>query len=437
MVPLVIHSGLLRGAGLTTVDTKTSFGSVKFKSAVMSISLVTPLRRETAAVNALIPSILRRGTESCPDMQTLSAAIDELYGGSIEPVVRKRGEAQCVGFVASFLDDAYTPDGEGILGQAVRQLCELLLRPCTENGVFRADYTEQEKVNLRDRIAADVNDKRQYAVNRLVEEMCAAEPYGVGQMGRIEDVDAITPRSAWEQYRELLLHAQIEVYYSGSANPHDVYALFRETLTELGIPREPSYDYAYPETTVVPAPGAARRVEETLDVSQGKLSMGFRTGGIKASSPQYPALILCNALFGGATTSKLFMNVREKLSLCYYASSGIHKTKGIMVVTSGVEFRDAPRAEREILKQLDACKQGRFEDWELAGARANVIRSLRSVPDSQGLQEDWWLSQRVAELTQSPEELAGEIEKVTVDEIVAAANAIALDTVYFLKGKEG
>lgn len=425
----VIRSNLMPGVFLTNVCTK------KFKSSVLSLSLVTPLKAETAAVNALIPSILRRGTALHPDMQSLSAALDELYGGSVEPLVRKKGEKQCVGFVGSFLDDAYTLDGSSILERAVELLGELLLRPYTQDGAFCPDYTRQEKANLKDRIAAEVNEKRQYAVSRLVEEMCASEPYGVGRMGKAEDVEAITPQSAWAQYQNLLAHSRLEIYYCGSANPHVVCAIFQKVLILAGLPREGGYEV--PETVIVPSAQAPRRVEEVLDVAQGKLTMGFRTGGVTAGSPQYPALTLCNALFGGTTTAKLFLNVREKLSLCYYASSSVHRYKGLMVVSSGVEFSNVKRAEDEILAQLEACRKGEFEDREITGARAYTVSSLLTILDNQGRQEDWWLGQAVAGLSQSPQELAEAVRQVTVDEAVEAARALSLDTVYFLKGEEG
>ena len=180
-----------------------------------------------------------------------------------------------------------------------------------------------------------------------------------------------------------------------------------------------------------------RRVEETMDVAQGKLTMGFRTGGITAASPEYPALMLCNALFGGTTTSKLFLNVREKLSLCYYASSMVHKYKGVMVVSSGVEFANVKKAEDEILAQLEACRNGDFEPWEVEGARRYTVSSLRTVLDSQGRQEDYWLGQAIYGLAEGPEELAQRLEQVTTQQAVAAAKALSLDTVYFLKGTEG
>lgn len=423
----VKRTQLMPGVFLTSVNTK------KFKSSLLSMTLLTPLKKETAAVNALIPYLLRRGSEAHPDLQSLSAALDQLYGGAIDPMVRKKGEIQCVGFLGGFLDDAYTLDGGGVLDQAAELMGELLLRPYTHEGVFCPDYTRQEKANLVDRIRAEINEKRQYAVNRVVEEMCREEAYGVGRLGREADVEPITPQSAWARYQELLAHSRLELYYCGSAEHDAVCVILQRALT--GLPREGGYEV--PETVILPLAQETRRVEEAMDVAQGKLSMGFRTGGITAGSPDYPALVLCNALFGGTTTSKLFLNVREKLSLCYYASSSLLRYKGLMIVSSGVEFCNVKRAEDEIEAQLEACRRGEFESWEVEGARRYTVSSLLTMLDSQGRQEDWWLSQAVAGLTQSPQELAQAVDKVSVEAAVAAAKALNLDTVYFLKGMEG
>lgn len=423
----VTRNQLLPGVFLTAVHTK------KFKSSVLSMTLLAPLSAENAAANALIPYLLRRGSEAHPDMQSISAALDQLYGGSIEPMVRKKGEVQCLGFVGSFLDDAYTLDGGGILDEAAELMGELLLRPCTDGGAFSTEYTRQEKANLIDRIRGEINDKRSYASNRVVEEMCAGEPYGVNRLGRESDVESLTPQGLWKRYQELLGHARIELYYCGSAEPDRVCFIFQKALA--GLPREGGYQE--PSCSIVSAAQTPRRVEETMDVAQGKLTMGFRTGGITAASPEYPALMLCNALFGGTTTSKLFLNVREKLSLCYYASSMVHKYKGVMVVSSGVEFANVKKAEDEILAQLEACRNGDFEPWEVEGARRYTVSSLRTVLDSQGRQEDYWLGQAIYGLAEGPEELAQRLEQVTTQQAVAAAKALSLDTVYFLKGTEG
>lgn len=418
---------LLPGVFLTAIHTG------KFKSSMFSMTLLTPLRAQRAATEALIPFLLLRGSEAHPDMQSISARLDQLYGGSVSPVVRKKGEVHCLGLLGSFLDDSYTLDGNGILEQAVQFVGELLLQPYTENGVFSEAYTRQEKGNLADRIRSEINEKRLYATQRVVEEMCKDEPYGVSTLGREADVDAITPQSAWECYRDLLSHGRLELYYCGSAPAQKVKDIFLNTLQEL--PREGGYDL--PRPLILPRAETVRQVEEHLDVMQGKLAMGLRTGGITASSPDYPALMLCNAIFGGTTTSKLFLHVREKLSLCYYADSGLHKFKGLMLISSGVEFDQRQRAEDEIMAQLESCRRGEIEPWEMDGARRSTISALRTVLDNQGRQEDWWLGQAVAGLDQGPETLAQALETVNVAQVVQTAQALCLDTVYFLSGREG
>ena len=420
------RSELFPGVHLTAVHTE------KFKSCVLGASFLAPLDRTTAACNALLPSVLRRGAEAHPDMESLSAALDELYGGSIEPVVRTRGEVQCVGFLGSFLDDAYTLDGSAILEKAAALLGELLLRPCTERGVFRCDYTDRERQNLIDRIRAQVNDKRSYALLRLKREMCAGEPFGVDRLGDEASARAITPESLWARYQELLHTAPMELYYCGSARPERVADALRAALSQLptGGARAP-----LPRPVAKEAPAPPRTVVESLDVTQGKLTMGLRTG-CAVWSGDYPALLLANAVFGGTTTSRLFLHVREKLSLCYYASSQLEKLKGVMLVSSGVEFDKVDQAREEILAQLAACQRGEFEDWELEGARRSVVSALHSAMDAQARLEDFWLGQAVAGLTEDPEALARRVENVTREQVAAAFSSLQLDTIYFLKGRE-
>ena len=387
------------GVWLTAVQTK------KFKSSVLGAQFLAPLTAQSAAVNALTPMVLRRGTAKHPDLESLSAALDELYGGSLEPMVRKKGETQCVGFVGSFLDDAYTLNKEQVLEPAAALLSELIGAPYTRDGAFCPDYTRQEKANLIDRIKAQVNDKRQYAQIRVVAEMCAGEPFGVDKLGSMEAVEAITPQTLWEGYQTLLNQARVELYYCGSADPERVQAAFHPLLTVL--PEGKRAGLVRPAKKK--APKTPRRVEEALDVTQGKLAMGFRTN-CDALDEHYPGLMLVNAIYGGTTTSKLFMNVREKLSLCYYASSGLMNDKDVMLVSSGVEFDKVGQAEGEILSQLYKCQAGDFSDDELEWARRSVVSTLRTTLDTQSRMEDYWLSQSAAGLTEGPDDMAARVE---------------------------
>lgn len=417
---------LFPGVHLTAVHTD------KFKSCVLGLQFLLPLEEETAALHALLPAVLRRGTQAHPDMESLSAALDELYGGVLDPMVRKKGETQCVGFVGSFLDDAYTLDGEPLLERAAGLLGELILQPRAGEGGFLPEYVEGERANLIDRIRAQVNEKRQYAQIRVVAEMCAGEPFGVDKLGSEERAAAITNGALWDRYQEILRQAPVELYYCGSADGARVKAALSAALAAL--PRE-GRNTAPVRPVKHAAPAEPRLVEEALDVTQGKLAMGFRTG-CDAWDADYPALALINAVFGGTTTSKLFMNVRERLSLCYYASSGLMKYKDVMLVSSGVEFGKVEEAKREILAQLAACQAGDFSGDELEWARRSVVSTLMTTLDAQGRLEDYWLGQAAAGLEEGPEALARRVEQVTRDQAAAAAQKLKLDTVYFLKGKE-
>ena len=418
---------LFPGVWLRTVHTN------KFKSAYLSLTLLAPLEEESASLNALLPRVLRRGTQTHPDMESMSAALDELYGGTIEPVVRKKGETQCVGFLASFLDDAYALDGEDILSGAAALLGELLLRPLTRDGVFDPDYVEGEKANLIDELRGQINDKRIYATRRLTQIMCRGEGFGVDKLGDEGRAAVITPESLWAQYEKLLRQVQIEVYYCGSAAPEQVEQIMRRALAALPVNEEREEPACEVRIHAEPEP---RVVEEAMDVSQGKLAMGWRTGGITVWEEDCPALAVCSAVFGGTSMSKLFMNVRERLSLCYYASSALEKQKGLMIVSSGIEFKNYETAKSEILTQLEDVKAGKIGDDELEGARRILINSHLSMEDDQARLEEFWLGQAVAGTERTPKELAARLETVTREQVAAAARKLELDTVYFLKGKE-
>ena len=423
----MIRQELFPGVWLRHIHTN------KFKSAYLSVTLMTDLDEQTAGLNALIPHVLRRGTRVHPDMESLSAALDELYGGAIEPSVRKKGETQCVGFVASFLDDAYTLKGETIVESAATLLGELLLKPYVEEGVFSETYVAGEKANLIDRIRSQINDKRTYATHRLIEQMCAQERYGVDKLGTEQSVSGVDPAMLWERYQHLLASAGVELYYCGSADVERVSAALKAAFA--GLPVNP--DREEPNCDVrIQAGHEPVIVEEAMDVAQGKLAMGFRTGGINVWSEELPALLLCNSVFGGSTLSKLFMNVREKLSLCYYASSALDRLKGLVLVSSGIEFEKYEQAKGEILSQLEAVKRGELEQWELEGSRRTLMGAYLSMLDEQGSQEEFWLGQTVAGLDFGPAEIAAAVEKVTTEEVAAMAKRLELDTVYFLKGKE-
>lgn len=399
----------------------------KFKTSLISAQFVTPICKETAAPLALLPAVLRRGTVSCPDLSTMAARLDNLYGARIDCTVRKKGENQCLGFVASLIDDSFAPGGEKLLEPVANLLGELICDPVTERGRFVNAYFDSEKTNLIDAIRSIINDKRDYADGRLLQEMCSGEPYGVSRLGDEESAEKIQPKKLYALYSDLISTARLELIYSGSASQERVEQALRSAFSTL--PREGIRDVAL--TRRHKARPEPRYVTEEMDVTQGKLGMGFT-----CRSDDTTAILMGNTLFGGSSNSKLFLNVREKLSLCYFASSLFHRQKGLITVSSGIEFQNFEKAYHEILAQLKAVQNGDLEDWELEGARSTLLNAYESLGDSQGKLENFYLGQAATGQTETPEILAENVRNMTPDRIFDAMNTVSLDTVYFLRGKE-
>jgi len=398
----------------------------QFKTSLISLSLLAPLAEETAALHALLGPVLNRGCQAYPTMQAISQRLDTLYGGTIHAPTRRFGETQCIGLFAKVTGDAFTLDGSAVAASALELLFDLLLQPVTENGVFSAAYVNSEKENLKDSIRSERNDKRSYAGKQLLRAMCKSEPYGVNPLGELGAVDSITPERLYERYKALLQSAQIEIFYSGS------------TPLEALLPAARSYAAKLPQRNVAPlpapvlaaAPAQINIITESLDVIQGKLGIGFR-----AAYDDAAAMMLLNGMFGGSVTSKLFMHVREELSLCYYASSQYDRRKQVILVHSGIEFENFEQARDAIFAQLTLLQNGAFDASELEGARASLIGALHSYADNQHSLETYWLGQALDGSDCSPEELAEQLKAVTVEQIIAAARAVQPDTIYFLNGK--
>lgn len=420
-----VRKEILPGVWLTALEND------KFKTGCLSISLLTQLDRETAAMNALIPYVLRRGSRNHTDMQALATELDGLYGSYIEPVVRKIGEIQCIGFLASFADDKYLPDGSGVF-ESIANLCgEILLAPCTKGGLLLPEYVDSEKEKLLDSIRSRLNDKRAWALHRLIEQMCCYEPFAVSRLGTEDTAENIYYQKLTKHYRSLIMTCPIEIFYCGSLGADTVAEKLSDAFS--GMPRgEIDYDIGT-DIRMNAVEESVREFTDELSVTQGKLVMGYRLGDCM-EDPDIAALYVFNAVFGGCVTSKLFMNVREKLSLCYYASSLVDLHKGLMIVSSGVDFDKFSAAKDEICAQLEAIRRGEVTDDELLAAKKSVASDLRATLDSQYNLEGFYLANTIDGLDFDPEELAEAVECVELQAVVDIANSVVGDAVYYLRG---
>lgn len=416
---------LMNGVFLTCAQTK------KFKCSQWYAGLALPLTPKDAPLNALLPRVLRQGTSDNPDSQSIARRLEDLYGGSVDAVVMKRGEVQWLGFYGHFLDDGLTGGEDAMLESVARLLGDLLLRPVTRNGRLRGDYVELEKQHLMDDIQRSVNDKALYAHQRAIEKMCVGEAFRVSRYGSLAEAKRLSVARLTRHYREVLSGAQVELYYSGSAAPEQVERVWREALRDL--PRSRSLTECHTDWLIQPE--RVRRFSETMEVQQARLVMGWRTL-CTLNSPHYPALIVANALFGGGAASRLFSTVREQLSLCYAIHSMTDKHKGLLLVQAGVAGDKLERTEEEVLHQLRLLQQGEFTDKELRSAIQYTASQYRRVGDSQLTRAEYWLGQSMAELRISPEDLADKLEAVTREQVIQALNRLALDSIYTLRPAE-
>lgn len=423
----VIRKEIMPFVSLTCLQT------AKFKTSYLSINLLQQLNRDAASKNAILPRVLLRGTSSYPDMELLAKYKEELYGTAIEQSVRKKGEIHCIGLFADFVDDKFLPEGEGLLEKVADLLGEILLSPKMSGGSFLQEYVDGERTNLIEEIRGQVNEKGGYSINQLVKHMCDGESYATNRLGSEEEAEKIDAKSLTEYYHEILKTATIEIFYCGSADMDRVELAMKSALNSL--PRsEPDYDMGT-DIRMNTVEEEARYFTEELDVTQGKLALGFRLGEAM-DKPCWPEILLFNYIYGGSVNSKLFLNVREKLSLCYYASSIIERHKGIMIVSSGIEFDKYEVAKDEILKQLEAIREGKVEDVEFANAKNEAISDMKTICDSQNRLDDFYLSQAIEGETYGPEDMAEQLEKVTLKKCINIAKSVELDAVYFLKGSD-
>ena len=404
-----------------------SYHTDRFKTGILSVNLVVPLAGNVAE-KSLLPSLLCASCAEYPDLLSLNRKLAELYGAELTPSASKHGENLVLRITMTMIGDRFALDGESISVECARLLCKALFEPNVENGAFRPDEVAREKRIRLDRIEALKSSKRAYAQKQMLELMCADEAYSLSVLGEEEDIPVLTPEQLYASWQDLLKTAFVQLQVVGDLEVEPITALFREYFD-----RVEDRHVVRGETVVIPFAESVKRGEEEQDIAQSKLVMGFRCG-MHEPFENYAAMRTFTDLFGGGTYSRLFMNVREKQSLCYYCAARLTAAKGILTVQSGVETGNAERAEKEILKQLDEMKAGGVTVEDLEKSKRSMEDFFLSVFDTPEELDGWLFSQVTDDEFQTPEDLVADMKEVTVEQVVEMANNISLDTVFLLKG---
>lgn len=407
----------------------SAIGTDKFKSGLLTLTVSLPLTKENIAYNMLLTSVLKRGTESYPTIAELNRRLDELYSSSLDIRSARLGKNLTLTLSADMLDSCYIPDGTDVLGGVLDLIAETMFKPKFDNGLFPSVTVEQEKKFLIESIESVVNNTRSYASTRLSELAYKNDPEFPALEELKETVISITPESLTEFYSKIWKHSALRVFYVGSISPESIAT---EILSRFSPWEATVYKTVQPYAEPV---CEYTSVTEKMPVSQGKLAIGFKTGACISdkSGKHYTATVL-NELFGGSAASKLFLNVREKLSLCYYCSSSYDRYTGTLTVSSGIENQNRHIAERAILSELDDIRNGKISEAELSAAKKSLLNGYRQISDSTYDLQSYFANREFFGFEESIEEAKARIASVSIADVSALAAQIVCDSVFFVEG---
>ncbi len=406
--------------------------SDRFNTTLLSLHFYLPLNTDTMAEDALLPYLITSCSADYPTITELNTKLLRLYGAELGCSVSKSGDYLHTKISLSVINSFFAYDNEDMPLEAAELLCSLIFNPSLSGEAFMAADLEREKRKTVERIESEINNKRAYARGRLGELMFEGSPYGKFIYGTVDEVNAITPETAYRAYRRLLEKSYIQVNVVGKELPKVFFDTLRSCFSL--ILRD---NVALPELSApLGAADSVTRVTEKMDITQGKLVMGFSScisGDFEKALP----LMLCSDIFGGGPYSRLFSNVREKLSLCYYCSSAGRRAKGYLIVDSGVEAEKAEDTERAILSELAALQRGELPSETVIASKKAIIDSLRGYYDNPAAIDSWYSKDITEKGELSPNDVIEKIEKITAEEIIDTAKGLKLHTVFKLMPEKG
>ena len=412
------------GVTLTVIPTE------KYKTIRLFARFSAKHTQKDAASRTLLTSILETNSLNYPTQTALSAKLADLYGASFGLNVGKRGNLHQVNLSMTVVNGKYIEQAS-VFSEAVAFLKEILFYPNIQDGKFEQQTFDLEKNNLIAYIESIQEDKQSLASLKLQELFFNDdEDQKTPSFGRVEELKAVTAKSLVETYQKMLEEDQIDLFVVGDVTES---AVLKE-IEQLPFARTqrvaPSMFYRQLSKSTIQ--------EETMteNVLQGKLNLGYATN-IYYDDPKRYALMVFNGLFGGFPHSKLFMNVREKESLAYYASSSADTFRGFLSVQTGIDGKNREAAMALIREQLAALGRGEVTEEELAKTKAMLKNQyLLSLDNPQALIETAYLDTWLPETKQNQEELIEKIMRVTKEEVQAVAQQIQLESIFFLNGEQ-
>lgn len=401
----------------------------KFKTNLIGIFLTTPLNRENVTFNAMVPTILRRGTQNMKSIDVINRELEKMYGAIFDCGIDKTGDNQVLKFYIESINDTYLPEKEDMLKQSIEKISEIVFNPLVKDNAFDFEICESEKNNLKQIIESKIDNKSRYALERCIEEMYKNDEYGLFKYGYTEDLERINNANLYEYYKKLIENCKIDIFVSGN-DLNNIEKIVREN-DDLNKLKERKGEYIMPIKNENKEDIKEKEIREKMNISQGKLVIGLDIQNVNEDT-KYIA-ILYNAILGGTATSKLFQNVREKASLAYTASSNYLKTKNNIFIRCGIEFENYNKAVEIIKEQLSEMSKGNISDEEMENSKNIIISTIKCIPDEQDTELTYYFGQEISNSNIDAKEYIEKIDKVTKEQIVELARKIKINTIYFLE----
>lgn len=409
------------GINLHTIKTN------KFKTNLLSVFITTPLIKENITKQALIASVLRRGSKFMPTSEEISIELEEMYGASFDCGIDKIGNNHIIKLYLETINDEFLPEKNDILKKAINTILEIAFNPLVENGVFKEEYVKTEKENLKQIIEGKKDNKAKYSLDRCIEEMYKNKPYGLYKFGTVEDLEKITPKDLYDYYKEMIKNCKIDIFVSGKIDEKESLKIITENEN---IKQLEARNAILPKMEKLPVKQETDIIKESIDVTQGKLVLGLNIENTNEES-KYVALVY-NMILGGGANSKLFQNVREKASLAYTAGSNYIRQVNNIFIRCGIETINFEKALEIIKKQLEDIRNGEFTDADLQNAKQTIISTIKFIPDEQDTEVTYYFGQELANNYVSFEEYMDKVNSVTKEQIVELAKLVKIYTIYFL-----
>ena len=412
-----------KGIKLHTIQTN------KFKTNLIAVMLTTELSKENVTKNALIPMILRRGTQKLKTQEEINKKLEEMYGASIGCGLEKTGDNQVLKFYIESVNDSFLPQkSENMLKTSMQMLLEMIFEPYIENDTLKKQYVIQEKENLKQIIQGKIDNKSRYALDRCIEEMYKNEPYGLYKYGYVEDLEDINEKNLYEYYKYLMDNCKIDIFVSGILN-EDIKTMIEknDTFNKLND-RTPQY--IMPEIKEKKSE-KENTIQDSMDVNQGKLIIGLDLD-FNQEDLRYDTMIY-NSLLGGSANSKLFQNVREKASLAYTASSSYLRLKNNILINCGIEIENFEKALNIIKEQIEDMKKGDFSEVDIENAKKGIIDAIKSIDDEQDTEITYFFGQELSNIKIDIKGYEERVSKVNKKNVIDIENKVSINTIYFLR----